>query len=201
MPKHINERMPGMDSEALGVLNRIDEVTMMCAREHPIYEHISNFSIALYVLGHFKCADLMSFEDVDSSEAARILGEDFAPIPKEQLPTDYHIGESRERYLLVFGDPAFPVHFAVITDTRSARPYFSKLKFFGSGFDSLEELEQEFLGKDGVRPEDVSYFKKKQWPPLAAQGLGKIYTFRRDGSYSVFENESPSLLKEAQSCR
>jgi hypothetical protein len=190
-----------MDSKGFLVLDRINEVTMMCAREHPIYEHISGFSIALYVLGQFKCADLMSFDDVDGAEAARLLKEEFMPIRKEQLPAVYNICESNERYLLVIGDPAFPEHFAVLTDTKSAKPYFSKLKFFGSGFDSLKELEEEFLGKDVVGNEDIFYFKKKPSRPLETADLGKIYTFKDDGSYAVFEVESPILPKEAIPCR
>jgi hypothetical protein len=194
-----NERMATMNSEGFLVLDRINEVTMMCSREQPIYEHISSFSIALYVLGHFKCADLMSFDDVDAGEAARILKGEFLPIRAEQLPANYNICESNERYLLVLGDPAFPEHFAVLTDAKNAKPYFSKLKFFGSGFDSLKELEDEFLGKDGVARGEIHYFKKISSRPLAAENLGKIYTFRSDGSYAVFEDESQMPLKEEAS--
>lgn len=194
-----NERMATMNSEGFLVLDRINEVTMMCSREHPIYEQISSYSIALYVLGHFKCADLMSFEDVEADEAARILKQAFLPIPADQLPANYNICESNERYLLVLGDPAFPEHFAVLTDTKNAKPYFSKLKFFGSGFDSLKELEDEFLGKDGVERGEIHYFKKISSRPLAAENLGKIYTFRSDGSYAVFEDESQMPMKEEAS--
>jgi hypothetical protein len=192
--------MATMNSEGFLVLDRINEVTMMCSREHPIYEQISSYSIALYVLGHFKCADLMSFEDIDADEAARILKEAFLPISKDQLPASYNICESNERYLLVLGDPAFPGHFAVLTDTRSPKPYFSKLKFFGSGFDSLKELEGEFLGKDGVGRDEIHYFKQVSAHPLANRELGRIYTFRNDGSYAVFEDESPMIAKEATPC-
>ena len=158
--KTFKQRSVNMDHEGLLVSERIEEIMMMCARDNPIYEQISSFSIALYTLGLFDCADLMSFEDVDEHEAAVILFEHFTQIKPKELPPDYNITESREQYLLVVGDPLFPIHFAVLTDTRSPRPFFSKLPFFGSGFDSLEELNDEFVGVDGVSRNDIFYFKK-----------------------------------------
>jgi hypothetical protein len=77
-----------MNREGLLTMEKIDEVTRMCAREHPIYEQISSFSIALYVLGFFDCPDLMSFDDVDASEAARILKEAFTLVEAGELPAD-----------------------------------------------------------------------------------------------------------------
>lgn len=190
-----------MDAEGFAVLNRINETTTLCHREHPLYEQVSNYSVALYIMGYFKSSDLMSCEDIDMCEAAALLKEDFMPVEAEQLPHDYHICESRDRYLLVIGDPTFPEHFAVLMDIRSQQPYFSKLKFFGSGFDSLAELEEEFLGKNGLGPEDIHYYKRKPWPPKAACDYSKIYTFRNDGSYAVFQDESLILPKEAKLCR
>jgi len=153
----------GLDisSEGLLICERIQEIMTMCAREDPMYENISSFSIALYTLGYSDCPDLMSFEDVDEREAAEILKEEFYPVHFEDVPVDYNIAEFGGRYLLVVGDPLFPLHFAVLTDTRSDRPFFSKLPFFGSGFDSLSELMDEFAGYDGIRHHEIRYFKQK----------------------------------------
>ncbi len=137
----------------------------MCAREQPIYEHISGFSIALYVLGHFQCADVMSFDDVEADEAAQILKHHYIRIDPGEMPADYDICTAQYHYLLVFGDPSFPEHFAVLVKAPGPKPFFSKLKFFGSGFDSLEELKSEFLGKDGVGPGDYAFFVRKRSNP------------------------------------
>ena len=149
-----------MSDEGLRICERIKEIMMMCDREDPVYEQISSFSIALYTLGYFDSPDLMSFQDVDGQEAAAILKEHFTPVSAEDVPWDYHITQSDEKYLLVMGDPLFPLHFALLTDFRNERPYFSKLPLFGSGFDSLTELMDEFSGYDGVNQYDVHYFKK-----------------------------------------
>ncbi|MBN1850149.1 MAG: hypothetical protein JW932_16370, partial [Deltaproteobacteria bacterium] len=151
-----------------------------------IYEQVSCFGIALYVIGHFDCADLMSFDDVDTVEAGCILNEYFTEITEEELPSEYNILESPDIYLLVFGDPVFPEHFAVLTDTRNEKPFFSKLRFFGSGFDSLEELKGEYLGRDGVGYDDLHYFKRKSPEALKVSSFGKIYTVNHDGGCSVF---------------
>lgn len=190
-----------MDHEGLQILERIDEVSRMCDREHPIYEHISNYSIALYVLGFFDCPDLMSFDDIDAAEAGAYLKAHFEAVPPEVIPDDYHINTSDNQYLVVFGDPAFPEHLAVLVDGRSAQPYFSKLKFFGSGFDSLAELKQEFLGKDGVGVEDVAFFRRKRAVPSRIPTLGRIYTIRKDGDYTVFEEQMQKQHKEVKTCR
>jgi hypothetical protein len=155
-----------MHRQGLLIKEKMDEVTRMCAREQPIYEHISGFSIALYVLGHFQCADIMSFDDVEADEAARVLKDEYMRIDLSQMPAGYDIHAAQEHYLLVFGDPSFPVHFAVLVDTRNPKPFFSKLKFFGCGFDSLEELKNEFLGKDGVGPGDYALFVRKRSNPM-----------------------------------
>jgi len=149
-----------MSDEGLQICERIKEVMMMCAREDPVYEQISSFSIALYTLGYFNCPDLMSFQDVDAQAAAAILKEHFTPVRSADLPEDYRITECAEQYLLVLGDPLFPLHFGVLADMRSERPFFSKLPLFGSGFDSLAELMDEFSGYDGINRYEVHYFKK-----------------------------------------
>lgn len=151
-----------MSDEGFQICERIKEIMMMCDREDPVYEQISSFSIALYTLGYFVCPDLMSFQDVDAQEAAAILKEHFTPVSVEEVPWDYHITQSDEKYLLVIGDPLFPLHFAVLTDFRNERPYFSKLPLFGSGFDSLSELMDEFSGYDGVNQYEVHYFRENQ---------------------------------------
>src|SRR6056297_592858 len=168
-----------MSDEGLRICDRVKEIMMMCEREDPVYEQISSFSIALYTIGYFECPDLMSFQDVDGQEAAAILREDFTRVPVEEVPWDYLITQSAEKYLLVIGDPLFPLHFAVLTDFRHERPYFSKLPLFGSGFDSLPELMDEFSGYDGVRQYDVHYFKKNQdsVPPQTVR-KGRIYIVR-----------------------
>ncbi|SPD75623.1 conserved hypothetical protein [uncultured Desulfobacterium sp.] len=170
-----------MDREGLLISERINEVTMMCERENPIYEQISSFSIALYVLGFFDAEDIMFVDDLNQCEAAVILNENFTQISRDELPSDYHITQSREKYLLVIGDPLFPVHFAVLADTDSARPFFSKLKFFGSGFDSLEELINSFAGEDGISKDDIHFFKIKLTSPISLSSPPKIYIVRDDG--------------------
>jgi len=172
-----------MDHEGPLTLERINEVTKMCDREQPIYEQISGFSIALYVFGHFACSDLLSADDVDHVAAGSILKEDFVEIKKEDIPSDYHIATSLDRYLVVFGDPLFPTHFAVVVNMKDPQPYFSKLPFFGSGFDSLEELKREFIGIDGLTADDIAYYKLKRVEPNE-KGPAKIYIFRADGTVS-----------------
>jgi hypothetical protein len=175
-----------MDQEGIDVSERIDEITKMCDREQPIYEQISNFSIALYVFGYFSCADLLEADDVDNVEAGTILKEYFDKIAKEDIPSDYRITTSSERYLLVIGDPVFPTHFAVVADIQSTKPYFSKLPFFGSGFDSLDELKSEFVGIDGLTADDIAYYKLTQ-PMGKREKPTKIYAVKNDGNYDVLE--------------
>lgn len=175
MPRLITPKSKVLHQEGLQITERIEEIMMMCAREHPVYEQISSFSIAFYTLGLFDCPDLMSFQDVDSHEAAAALSEYFTEIKPEALPRNFNITESKERYLLVIGDPLFPIHFAVLVNTQSSRPYFSKLPFFGSGFDSLEELIDEFAGIDGVTRDDFHFFKKIHYGEIPSDDKGKIY--------------------------
>ena len=178
------------DHEGILVSERINEVTKMCDREQPIYEQISNFSIALYVFGFFDCEDLLSADDVDHVAAGSILREYFTEIKKEDIPADYQIAASGDRYLLVMGDPAFPTHFAVVADMKSPQPYFSKLPLFGSGFDSLAELELEFIGIDGMTGDDMAFYQMKQ-PPQSEKKKGtKIYTLKEDGHYGVLEYQT-----------
>ncbi|MDY6822732.1 MAG: hypothetical protein SWH68_02895 [Thermodesulfobacteriota bacterium] len=175
-----------MGQDQVLVSERINEITKMCDREQPVYEQISNFSIALYVLDFFACADLLSVEDVDHVAAGAILKEHFIEIKKEEIPSDYNIYTSDDRYLMVIGDPVFPTHFAVVADIRGEQPFFSKLPFFGSGFDSMAELKKEFTGIDGLSEKDIYFFKRKQEGGLK-QKSAKIYTLNNDGNYSVWE--------------
>ena len=154
---------PGMgqlDRDGLLVGQRIDEILMLCDRNHPLYEQVSSFSVALYALGYFDCSDLMSFHDVLVFEAAEILRKEYSPVDYDDIAKEYRISASSERYLLVIGDPLFPVHFAVVVDNGAERPYFSKLPLFGAGYDSMAELMREFCGKEGVGREDFHYFRK-----------------------------------------
>ncbi|MDH3357503.1 MAG: hypothetical protein OEM06_08575 [Desulfobacteraceae bacterium] len=169
-----------MDRENLQITERIEEIMMMCPREKPIYEDISSFSIALYALGFFDCSDMLSFDDVDSHEAADFLREHFSEIKPEALPRYYRMVESEEKYLLVVGDPLFPIHFAVLVDSQSPSLFFSKLPFFGSGFDSLDELKSEFVGIDGITPEDFHFFIKNRYGEIPPVSRGKIYVVRND---------------------
>jgi len=176
-----------MDIEGLLISDRINEVSRMCDREHPLYEQISGFSIALYVLGHVKGTDLLGIDDIAAAEAGTILKEHFVQVDEREIPKDYRIGESRGKYLLVLGDPLFPSHFAVVADVRAPRPYFSKLTFFGSGFDSMSELAAEFLGKDGAGLDEIAFFKLREPIPAARKSASKIYTINGHGEYSVLE--------------
>ncbi len=180
--------MANMDHEGLFVSERIKEVSMMCGREQSIYDQISSFGIALYILGLFDADDIMSINDIDPDEAAAILKEHFTAIKKEDLPEDYHISKSREKYLAVIGDPSFPKHFAVLADTHSKKPFFSKLRYFGSGFDSLDELMSDFIGEDGLTDNDIHYFRKNQFVPKVLSFPSKIYIVRDDGEYLVCEH-------------
>ncbi len=176
-----------MNQNKLVIEDRIKEITTMCDREQPIYEQISNFSIALYVFGFFQCTDLLSVDDVDHVDAGAILEEDFVEIKKEEIPFDYQITKSWDKFLLVIGDPVFPSHFAVVTDMKSPKPYFSKLPFFGSGFDSLEELEREFVGIDDITSDDITYYRMKRSYRQSENKPTKIYTLKQDGKFDIFE--------------
>ncbi len=141
-------------------LEKIDEINYMCSRDNPIYEQISNYSIALYVVGCSEAQDLMAVEDMDICTASEKLREHFKKIEKKEIPLGYSIAGSKEKYLLVLGDTSFPEHFAVVADTKSKAPFFSKLENIGSGYDSLEELLSEYSGENKIRRQDIHYFKK-----------------------------------------
>lgn len=178
LEKALEQYRRHISPEGLRTCERIEETMMLCARENPVYEQISSFAIALYTIGYFDCSDLMAVEDIDPAEAGRILQEDFIRVAAEDIALEYRITESDEKYMLVAGDPLFPVHFAVLADCSSNRPFFSKLPFFGSGFDSLAELLDEFAGIDGVGPEDFHYFRKKAGGGIPADAMGKIYILK-----------------------
>jgi hypothetical protein len=178
----INERRINMDRDAILIKERINEVIMICARENPIYEQVSSYGIALYILGCFNVPDVMSIDDIDQVEAGNILKEHFIPIAENDLPSKYHISEFREKYLLVIGDPLFPKHFAVLTDINGKKSFFSKLRYFGSGFDSLEELMNEFIGEDGVTYKDVHFYKRNGPKDRHSLTQPKIYIYKNDGS-------------------
>lgn len=173
--KPFQPRMVKMDHEGFLVLERMKEIMGMCERMNPLYENISNFSVAFYVLGFFDSPDCMSFEDLSEDQAVDILNSEFSEINFDEIPEDYHIAKSKERYLLVIGDPLFPLHFAVVSDKCNSRPYFSKLPFLGAGYDSLDELFREFNGIDGLTANDFHFFQKKQLGKIPSLSMGKIY--------------------------
>jgi hypothetical protein len=179
-PMLVASKSPAISHEGLVSKERIEEIMMMCARKNPIYEAVSCFSVALYAMGFLNCADFMSTEPVDAEEAGTILRDYFTPIREEALPVDYHITDSRDRYLLVIGDPVHPVHFALWVDSRDKGSFFSKLPFFGSGFDSPEELTAEFIGKDGIGPGDFHFYKKTGYGEIPPESRGKIYIVKND---------------------
>jgi len=149
-----------MNAKEDAIAERLDEVTRMCARNNPIFEQIDNFSVALYVLGYWDVPDMMSAGDLDPCAASEILKEHFNEIPPSEIPPGYDISQSDEKILMVIGDSCFPLHFAVVTDTTSNKPFFSKLPFVGSGYDSLDELIDEFSVEHNARKQDIRYFKK-----------------------------------------
>lgn len=173
--KPFQPRMIKMDYDGVLVSERMAEIMTMCDRNNPIYEQVSSYSVALHTLGFFDCPDFMSFQDVSADEAAEILNADFSEIDFEKISKDYHIAESKERYLLVIGDPLFPKHFAVMADKSAERPYFSKLPFFGVGYDSMDELMDEFVGIDGVTPDDFHFYQKKRHGQIPPSSRGKIF--------------------------
>jgi hypothetical protein len=134
----------GMNANGSAISKRVDEARSVCARYNPIHGEISNFSLALYVLGSIKAPDIMSVEDIDMPAAAAILRENFQEIDESEIAREYNTVNSKYRFLLVLGDPLFPVHFAALVDNKSKTPYFSKLPYFGSGLDSLEALQNDF---------------------------------------------------------
>lgn len=168
-------QMVKMDYEGVLTSERINEILDMCPRNNPIYEQVSSYSVALYALGFFDCPDFMSVQDISGDEAAEILAAEFSEIAFDEIPENYRITESKERYLLVIGDPLFPKHFAVIADKNGNRPYFSKLPFFGAGYDSMDELINEFAGIDGVTPDDFHFFQKNWYGQIPPSCQGKIY--------------------------
>lgn len=169
-----------MAPDALLIDERIREITMMCDRENPIYEQIGGFSIALYPIGFFDGDDLMSVQDLDSQEAAAVLSEHFEEVSLKEVPPDYHITGSGDHYLLVIGDPTFPEHFALLVDNQSPRPFFSKLRFFGSGFDSLAELVDAFPCEDPSRLPEIHYFRKIRFGEVAPASKGMIYIVKNN---------------------
>lgn len=141
------------------VSERINEATSVCARTNPIYGEISNFSLALYVLGSIDAPDIMSAQDIDMETASVILKENFQKIDASEIPRGYCATGSDDRYLLVLGDPLFPEHFAALVDNESKTPYFSKLPHFGSGLDSVEELRNGFFTEKALGRHDTHYYK------------------------------------------
>lgn len=164
-----------LSQEGLQTVERIEEIMMMCDRQRPVYEQISSFSIALYTLGFFDCPDLLACEDLDAQAAGAFLAENFMEIRQAALPAGYRITGSPERFLLVVGDPLYPIHFAALVDMISPRPFFSKLPFFGSGFDSMAELIKEFSGVDDITPADFHFFKKISYGKIPPESVGRIY--------------------------
>ncbi|MCP3873772.1 MAG: hypothetical protein GY699_11520 [Desulfobacteraceae bacterium] len=144
-------------------LENTSEIEMMCSRDNPVYEQIGCFSVALYALGYLDAPDFMDVEDLDETDASKILEENFEEIEKADIPLNYSIMTSKERYLLVIGNPLFPNHFAAIIDMKNNRPYFSKLNFMGSGYDSFEELINAYQRNYETDPgsNDISYFKER----------------------------------------
>lgn len=173
--KPFQPRMVKMDHDGVLISERMAEIMSMCDRNNPIYEQVSSYSVALYTLGFFDCPDFMSFQDVSDDEAAEILNANFSEIDFDEISEDFHIAESKEKYLLVIGDPLFPKHFAVVADRRGSRPYFSKLPFFGTGYDSMDELIKEFVGIDGVTSDDFHFYQKDWYGQIPPSCLGKIY--------------------------
>ena len=140
---------------------RINEVNMMCGRENPIYEQISNFSVALYAIGYLKGKDILAVDNLDTTEVSEILKDDFVEVQKSDISEGYNLSESKEKYLVVVGDTVFPKHLAVIADMRGDKPFFSKLRNVGSGYDSLETLMNDLSDEKQLSQEDIHYFRKK----------------------------------------
>lgn len=148
-----------MNENRSAISERMHEATSVCSRYNPIHAEISNFSLALYVLGAIKSPDIMSAEDIDMTMASTLLNDKFQEIGESDIPSGYRATESEDRYLLVLGDPLFPVHFAALVDNKSKTPYFSKLRYFGSGFDSVEELQTDFATEKSHGKHDTHYFR------------------------------------------
>jgi len=102
---------------------------------------------------------MMCIHDMDERDASRFLRDCFTEIDKTDIPSSYKMFESKEKYMLMLGDPIFPKHFAVVVDMESEKSYFSKLTYFGSGFDSLNELKSEFSCEGEIYDEDIHYYK------------------------------------------
>jgi len=178
-----------MKMESLRTMERIREVEIMCTRDEPLYERISSFGVALYVIGCADCDDLMSMEDVDDRDAADFLRSHCSKLSKIEMDGCFRISDSTEKYLMVLGDPNFPKHFAVIVDMRSKRPFFSKLRYFGAGFDNLEELLNEYSDSGVAGYEDVHYFRLEKNRPQTAsmQPQGRLTDTARKGGKAELE--------------
>jgi len=174
-PKPFEPRVVKMDYEGVLTSERMNEIMMMCDRDRPVYGQVSCYSVAFYTLGMGDCPDFMSFQDVSAEDASEILKANFTEVPFIDIPADYHIVESKERYLMVIGDPLFPKHVAVVANLRSSRPYFSKLPLFGTGYDSMDELMDEFAGIAGVSRDDFHFFRKDWYGQIPPSSRGKIY--------------------------
>jgi hypothetical protein len=148
-----------MNANGSEISERMDEALSVCARNNPILGEISNYSLALYVLGSLKAPDIMSVDDIAMAMASTMLKENFRELDASEIPREYRATESEDRYLLVLGDPLFPVHFAALVDNNSQAPYFSKLPHFGSGFDSMEELQNDFFMEKALGKYTPHYFR------------------------------------------
>lgn len=148
-----------MNTNGNTLRERLWEANMVCARQNPIHEQISPYSFPLYVLGTIDAPDILSVEEVDMWKASDYLKENFARIDVSEIPSDYSVSRSDDRYLLVLGDSDFPLHFAAVMDMRSDTPFFSKSRHMGSGFDGLKELISDVSVEADLPSPDVHYFK------------------------------------------
>lgn len=148
-----------MNTNGSSLSERMKEANSVCARLNPIYWDISNYSLALYVLGSLNAPDIMSAEDIDMDSASRLLREKFQKVTESEIPHEYNAVESKERYLMVLGNPQYPTHFAALVDRKSDAPYFSKLRHFGSGFDSLSDLHQAYNTETTSIPFETHYYR------------------------------------------
>lgn len=148
-----------MNTNGTTVRERLWEANMVCARQNPIHEQISHYGIPLYVLGTIDAPDILSVEEVDMWNASDYLKENFARIDLSEIPPDYSVSRSDDRYLLVLGDPDFPLQFAAVMDMGSDTPFFSKSRHMGSGFDGLKELISDVSVDTDLPTPDVQYYK------------------------------------------
>lgn len=148
-----------MNKYSGAIQDRINEAQWVCNCDTPIHSQISEYGLSLYILGLLDTPDIVSVDDYDMGMASEILRDRFLEVDETDIPQDYSAAESPDKYLMVMGDPSFPTHFAAVVDKSDSKPFFSKLRYQGSSYNSLEDIQQSFSYERDFDNLDIHYFK------------------------------------------